>query len=676
MIKFIKNNNFFLPLKTLFILYLGFIAIFTLGRISLFALYFDRIQQSGTDYWLSFLYGLKMDTIVACVFLIIPAILLLLTPSFSKKFINQILRIYVLLSFLIFIYIENATFPFFEEFDVRPNQLFIDYLEYPKEVFGNIWASYKLEIFICSVLLGLFTYFYWRKSEAFFINTLEVSYVKRAALFIPVVLILFIGIRSSFGHRGANISDAMYTTSNLVNEVTKNSFYAIGYAFYSQKKHGVDVKRYGKMPIAEVYQRMGKRLDIDPLSCKTPFMRNVKTNFKRDKPKNLVIFIQESLGAQFVGALNGSPEESITPNIDLLSKESVNFTNLYSNGTRSIRGLAALTSGFLPVPGKGVLKRNKSQKDFFTVAQLLKPYGYHSLFVYGGEKRFDNMASWFYGNGFDEIIDEKMFVDPGFHGIWGVSDEDLVKRSNNEFKNLYERDQPFVSVMFSTTNHTPFEFPDGRIELVKGVEKNSVENAIKFADYSIGLFFDIAKKEAYYKDTVFVVASDHNVRVYGDNLLPYEMFRIPGIILGDGIEPKEVNSVTMQPDVLATALDLIGIDNLHYPILGQSIYNKHKKEMSLMQFHEMYGLRVDDEIAIIQPEMPPITMKIKNEKLIKTEQNTELEQDALAFVIGINDLYQTKHYRPFLQDDCLNLKTTLNPSIKNNKTSFTGAVAE
>lgn len=648
-----KKNSFLNPLKKLLLLYLGFIAVFTLGRLSLFVLYFDRIHQSGTDYWWSFIYGLKMDTIVACVFLIIPAILLLLTPSFSKKLVSQALRIYVLITFLIFIYIENATFPFFEEFDVRPNALFIDYLEYPKEVLGNIWASYKLEIFIATILLSLFAYFFWRNTKNLFLDVFEVSYLKRVALFVPMFFIIFIGIRSSFGHRPANISDAVFTNNNLVNEVTKNSFYSIGYAFYSQKKSGADVKQYGKMPIAEVYQRMGKRLDIQPDNCKTPFMRSVKTNFKRNKPKNLVIFIQESLGAQFVGALNDGVNEGITPNLDRLSKESVNFQQLYSNGTRSIRGLAGLTAGFLAVPGQGVLKRNKSQKDFFTVAQLLKPYGYHSVFIYGGEKRFDNMASWFYGNGFDEIIDEKMFVDPGFHGIWGVSDEDLVKRSNDEFKQLHEKNKPFVSVMFSTTNHTPFEFPDGRIDLVKGVEKNSVKNAIKFADYSIGLFIDMAKKEKYYKDTIFVIASDHNVRVYGDDLLPFNMFRIPGLILGDGVEPKAVSRLTMQPDVLATALDLIGIDDMQYPILGQSIYSDHKKDMSLMQFHQMYGLRVGEEIAIVQPEMKPVTMKIENQKLVESTPNRELEQDALAFVVGINDLYQTKQYRPVLAQDCL-----------------------
>lgn len=644
---------FWLPVKKLITLYLGLILIFTLGRIGLFALYYDRISDSGTNYWLSFLYGLKMDTMSACLLLSIPAILMLLLPAFLKAVGSFSLRFYFLIVFMLAIYLENATFPFFEEFDVRPNALFINYLEYPKEVLGNIWATHKLEIFVSTVMLIIFSFWYMRKTKDYFNDIYDIAYWKRVLLFLPVLVILFIGVRSSFGHRAANISDATYTKSHLVNEVTKNTIYAIGYAYYSQKKTSVDVNHYGKMPVDEVYQRMGKRLDIEPNKCTVPFARSVSTNHPQTKPKNLVIFVQESLGAQFVGALNGvDGEKGITPNLDRLSEEGIWFNDLYSNGTRSIRGLAGLIGGFLPVPGKGVLKRNKSQKDFFTVAQLLKPYGYHSLFVYGGEKRFDNMASWFYGNGFDEIIDEEMFVNPGFHGVWGVSDEDLVKRSNDEFKALYAKDQPFVSVMFSTTNHTPFDFPEGRIELIEGVEVNSVKNAIKFADYAIGLFVDLARKEDYYKDTVFVVASDHNVRVYGDDLLPYTMFRIPGLIFGEGIEPKKIDRLTMQPDILATALDLIGIDDLKYPILGKSIFEDHKKDISLMQFHDMYGLRVGDEIAIIQPKEGVVTMKIEGGKLVEAPQNEELEKDVLAFVIGLNDLYQKQLYKPVTKKDC------------------------
>ncbi len=645
--------RFWLPIKKLVTLYLGLVTIFFLGRLALFGLYYDRISQSGTEYGWSFLYGLKMDTIVACFFLIIPTIVILLLPSFLRKVANGFLRVYFLLVFLAVIYIENATFPFFAEFDVRPNALFIDYLEYPKEVLGNIWASYKPEILISTLMLLVFSVWYWKKTVHYFNAVYDVTWWKRTALFLPMFVILFIGIRSSFDHRPANISDATYTSSHLVNEVTKNSIYAIAYAYYTQKTTSVDVSRYGEMNIDEAFQRMGKQLDLDPKRCSIPFARPVTSQHKQTKPKNLVIFIQESLGAQFVGVLNGeNGEKGITPNIDRFSEQGIQFNSLYSNGTRSIRGLAGLVGGFLPVPGKGVLKRNKSQKDFFTVAQLLKPYGYYSLFVYGGEKRFDNMGSWFYGNGFDQIIDEPDYDNPNFHGIWGVSDEDLVIRANQEFVKLHQKKQPFVSVMFSTTNHTPFDFPDGRIELVKGVEKHSVKNAIKFADYAVGKFIDQARKEAYYKDTIFVVAADHNVRVYGDDLLPFTMFRIPAFILADGVEPKKVDRLTMQPDVLASALDLIGIDNLHYPILGRSIFENHKKDMSLMQFHEMYGLRVGDEIAIIQPKENPVTMNIKNGRLVSTEHNLELEKDVLAFVIGLNELYQKKQFKPVTAKDC------------------------
>ncbi|MEE9446729.1 MAG: LTA synthase family protein, partial [Arenicellales bacterium] len=567
------------------------------------------------------------------------------------KLADFFLRVYILLVFLIFIYIENATFPFFEEFDVRPNALFINYLEYPKEVFGNIWVSYKPELFISSLMLIAFSVWFWQRSKHFFLEVYTLSYAKRALLFLPIFIVLFIGIRSSFAHRPANISDATYTNSHLVNEITKNSMYAIGYAYYSQKTAAFDLSRYGHMSTEEAYQRMGARLDIEPNRCSIPFAREVISPFKMDKPKNLVIFIQESLGAQFVGALGGA--QGITPNLDQLSEQGLWFNNLYSNGTRSIRGLAALTAGFLPVPGKGVIKRNKSQKDFFSVAQLLKPYGYESLFIYGGEKRFDNMASWFYGNGFDEIIDEEKFINPNFHGIWGVSDEDLVLRANQEFVARHARQQPFVSVMFSTTNHTPFEFPEGRIELIDGVEKNSVENAIKFADYAIGDFIKQARKENYYKDTIFLIASDHNVRVYGDDLLPFNLFKIMGLILGENVPTQQVSRLTMQPDLLATALDLIGIEKLRYPILGHSIFQNHQKDISLMKFHQMYGLRVGDDIAIIQPELEAVTMKIQDGHLVNAPHQPELEQDALAFIIGTNALYQNQAYRPVLAQDCL-----------------------
>ena len=436
----------------------------------------------------------------------------------------------------------------------------------------------------------------------------------------------------------------MYSSSRLVNEITKNSIHSIGYAIYSNKKHNANkvIKQYGKMDIQEAIKRVKKRLHIQSINKKFPFSRKVKTHFKTNHPKNLIIFLQESLGCQFVEAFGG--EKGITPNINKLSKEGILFKNLFSNGTRSIRGIAGSVSGIFSIPGKGVVKRNKSQNNFFTISSLLKPYGYHTMFLYGGESRFDNMRGWFSGNGFDKIIDESSFKHPNFVGTWGVSDEDLVNRANKEFKKLHEKKQKFAAVMFSTSNHTPFDFPDNKIKLINGVPKKSVKNAVKFADFAIGKLIKNAKKEHYYKDTIFVIVADHNVRVYGDDMIPVNMFHIPAIILGGGITPKVYNKLSTQPDVLATALDLIGID-LKYPILGKSIFDNDKKEISLMQFNTFYGLRAKDKIAIIRPNKKPLTFIYKNEHLVKSSfEDIELEKDCLAFILTLNYLYNEKLY--------------------------------
>ena len=629
-------------LKELFYLYLLFIAIFFVGRLSLFILYYDRIVEANVNHWYSFVLGLQMDTIIASVILVIPVLLLFTLPRQLAVPTRKFLRIYFLLFLLVAVYIENATFPFIAEFDVRPNDIFINYLEYPKEVLGNIWATYKLELFIASVMLFAVAWLYWKRTETLFEKSFDAPWWMRLLLVIPLSALLFIGIRSSFSHRAANISTAVYTNSHLVNEITKNSLFAIGYAYYSQKQHGTNISKYGKMDLDEAYTRVSNQLRIPVGDRKHPFYRAVPTHFKSERPKNLVIFLQESLGAQFVGALGN--DEGITPNIDRLSKESIFFDNLYSNGTRSVRGIAGSVSGILAVPGKGVLKRNKSQNGFFTVASLLKPHGYHSSFIYGGVSNFDNMRSWFMGNGFDAIIDQPYYKDPAFLGVWGVCDEDLVVRANAEFAKMHQAEKPFVSVLFSTTNHMPFEFPEGRIELLPGEPKNGVKNAIKFADYAIGKLIDDAKKEDYFDDTVFMIISDHNVRTYGDDLVPVNMYHIMGMLLGGGITPKHVEKLSSQPDVLATALDTIGLD-LSYPILGKSIFEDSEKAMALMQFHDMYALRNGSVVAIVQPNKKPLTFSFDGEHLHDSEHNQTLEQDTVAFVHVLNDLYQNRLYK-------------------------------
>jgi hypothetical protein len=127
-------------------------------------------------------------------------------------------------------------------------------------------------------------------------------------------------------------------------------------------------------------------------------------------------------------------------------------------------------------------------------------------------------------------------------------------------------------------------------------------------------------------------------------MVPVDMFHIPALILGGDIEPFKYEKIATQPDVLATVLDLIGLD-LSYPILGHSIFSDDKQNISLMQFHTAYAFRVDDEVAIIRPNKKPLTFLYENKHLVATSHNEELEKDALAFVITLDNLYQNKLYK-------------------------------
>ncbi|MFY4844793.1 LTA synthase family protein [Aliarcobacter butzleri] len=629
-------------IKELFKVYLLFVALFLIGRFFFYLLYFERFNDiSFFESLLTFIYGLRMDTIVICIILVIPTIFLAITPKIFSNFISKFLSIYILFFLLIALFIECASFPFFAQYDLRPNYLFIEYLEYPQEVTSLLFKDYKFQ-FIAVFILIISTIRIYSKSK--FINFEQVfkqNYISRILILAPILLVLFLGIRSSLGHRPVNISDALYSTNRVINEITKNSLHSLGYAYYSNKKAENNISKYGKIDIKEAYKVASLAIGINYKDEKKPFYREVKSKLASKKQKNLVIFIEESMGAQFTGFIG---KQNFTPNLDNLAQDYLSFTNLYSNGTRSVRGLAALTSGTLPINGIEVIKRNKSQEGYFTIASLLKPYGYKSSFIYGGEARFDNMKGWYLGNGFDEVIEQKDFTNPIFTSTWGVSDEDLVIKANEKFKSYYENKEKFVSVMFSSSNHMPFELPDGKIEFEKNIPKTSVENAIKYADFAIGKFFELAKKEDYFKDTVFVVIADHNVRVYGDQIVPIDMFQIPAVIVSSDIPHQIFTNLTSQSDVLATALDLIGID-LSYPILGNSIFKDNKKNINLMIFDEIYAYRKEDKVAILVPNMPIKTYLYKDKKLIEIENDLVLEKEALALIYVLDDMYKNKSYK-------------------------------
>ena len=616
-------------------------AVFSISRIVLTLAYWDRVKEVDNFWWL-FPIGLRMDVIALSLVLLIPSVLLLLLPNIKHRISKIVLATLLTTLGCFMVFMEAASLPFVQQFDSRPNRLFVDYLQYPQEILGMIWKIHKLEIFITLALLFASGRWVWRTTQRLLDEHHVWSWTHRLAVLPLVLLLLVAGARSSFGVRPANISTAAFSPDHLVNELALNSVYTVGYAVYQRRDETDAVKLYGSMPLDDASARV-RRQSLLPTESFTnsayPTLHNAVSTHPRQRPYNLVIFLQESLGAEYVGTLGGKP---LTPNIDALSKEGLLFTQLYSTGTRTVRGIEATLTGFFPTPSASVLKLGRSQTGFFTVAELLRRAGYATEFIYGGASHFDNMASFMLGNGVQTVIDEGAFKQPEFHSTWGVSDEDLVRRANDTF--VAHGDQPFFALMLSTSNHEPFEYPAGRIELYEQ-PGNTVNNAIKYADYAIGEFFRLAKKEKYFQNTVFAVVADHNTRVYGVDLVPINKFHIPGLIIGPGVKPQRYDKIASQVDLLPTLLDLIGM-NAEHPMMGQNIFTlpPDYPGHAIMQYNNEHAFMLGDQVVIHEPYKPAQQFRYAGERLAKMPMDPELERDALAHVVLPYLLYNERRY--------------------------------
>ena len=636
-----KNLRYLKPIFSFFLIGLS---ITTISRILLFFVFKERVVENP-NYGQLFLIGLRFDLILMCYIAFLPTVLISLLPDSVLKHFKKFFNIYFIFFLFLFLLMELSTLDFINQYDTRPNRLFLDYLIYPKEVVGTLLKSYLPSLIITTILLGIALFFAFKHGKKIF-YPIDFKYKTKLFLFPVVAFFLFFGARGSLtSKRPINASNAIFCSDQMTNSLGLNSLYTVAFAAYSMKNEG-DVKKYGKMDELEAYTRVKKYMDVTEfIPGEVPFLHLQKPDAPQPK-YNVVIFLQESLGAEYVGCLNGLP---LTPELDKLSKEGLLFTNLYCTGTRSVRGIEQVTAGFLPNPSESIVKLGGSQQGFFTLADAFGRQNYDTSFIYGGMANFDNMASFFNGNGFKNIIDETDFDKDGkkyaMKGTWGYSDEDLAVKANEYYKNL--RNKPFFSLMFSTSNHEPFEFPDGRIDLYEQ-PKNTVHNAMKYADFSIGKFFELAKKEAYFKNTIFVVIADHNTRTYGKNLVPVNKFHIPALIIAPNVEKGiTYDNLASQMDIPSTVLALSGITT-KTPMPGRNLLKlpKETKGRTIMLFHETYAFRVEDDIVILNPNAKPLQFKVKSDtELIPVALNEELAKDALAHIVASSNLYKKRVYK-------------------------------
>ncbi len=619
----------------------------TISRLGLGLWQLERVDAvSGWQEML--LQGIRVDVATLCWVWGVPAVLtqLLAGPHAPGRLWMQLIRIWLTLGLWLMLFLEISTPAFVTEYGVRPNRLYVEYLIYPKEVLSMLWAGRKGELLLAVIFSGAVLGGGWWLSGRLVRDLSFPRWYWRPAFALLILAVGFLGARSSLGHRALNPAMVAFADDPLVNALTVNSAYSL---FFAIKQMGAEEDAsqfYGKMAdhqVLDIVREESGRPLGDFTSADLP-SQTFNTASYQGKPKNLVILLQESLGAQFVGSLGGLP---LTPNIDALSKEGWAFEQLYATGTRSVRGIEAVLTGFTPTPAQAVVKLGKSQTNFFTIADLLKQRGYDTSFIYGGESHFDNMRSFFLGNGFTTIVEQKDFKNPVFEGSWGASDEDLMAKANETFAAQHKEGKPFFSLVFSSSNHDPFEFPDNRIALYEQ-PKQTRNNAAKYADYAVGEFFKKARASDYWQDTLFLVIADHDSRVGGASLVPIPRFHIPGVILGDGIAPRKDPRIVSQIDMAPTLLSLMGI-SADYPMLGKDLTRMPADwpGRAIMQYDKNFALMRGRDVVILQPERAPegFIYEDATETLTPAQQPGAMKDAALGLVLWGSLAYQQGLYR-------------------------------
>ncbi|WP_417527416.1 LTA synthase family protein [Marinomonas shanghaiensis] len=640
-------SRVFSPLKPYLLFLVITLFCFSLSRLLLMVWKYERIDSVG-DWFTILGFGLRIDIASISYIIGIPAVISLLISGIP--YINRIwdffTRIWLTCTFVLLIFMELSTPAFIEEYSLRPNRLFVEYLLYPKEVFSMLIEGHKITLLITTLLTTLtviLAYQFFRKKSI--VNQPQPKWFERPILVVIIFCFAFLGARSSLQHRPINPSYTAFTNDPLVNSLTLNSTYSLLYAVSQMADEVSSFELYPKMDQDRVTAEIHKAMGIEKsqfTSAELPTLHKQQATLHFDRPKNLVIILEESLGAQFVGSLGGLP---LTPEYDKLVPEAWSFNNLYATGTRSVRGIEAVITGFVPTPARSTVKLPNSQTNFFTIAKLLAKQGYDTNFIYGGGAHFDNMKTFFLGNGFNSIIEEKDFINPEFIGSWGVSDEDLFTKANQDFIQKSKTGKPFFSLVFSSSNHDPFEFPDNKIELYN-TPKATRENAVKYADHAIGHFFRLAKQEDYWKDTVFLVVADHDARTTRSELVPIPSFHIPALIIGDGIKPKNDSRLASQIDLAPTLLSLIGVDSEH-PMIGQDLtkVGDDYSGRAIMQFNENQAFLKDGKVVILQPKKPPTTFTYLNSTLVPTNDiSDDLINQAIAHPLLGTWLYNEKRY--------------------------------
>lgn len=582
------------PMRYLLLLSGCWLAIFLITRGVLLA---THLEEAGNNWLPVFGIGLLYDLgFLTYAGVPLSLYLLLCPPALWRRRGHQwFLQGLLTVSLFAMLFTAVAEWLFWDEFGVRFNFIAVDYLVYSDEVLNNVLESYPIGILLSAIALAAIVLsLVLRKPFNAAMSAALPSLGGRIATFAGLMLLAGLSLQllnqdsprgqggNAYHHELASNGPYQFFAAFRNNELDYQQFYA------SQPANVV-----AKQLRTELTEPNATFIGLDPLDIR----RNIDNPGAVRKP-NIVLVTIESLSAKYLGS-NGDGR-NLTPNLDQLRKESLYFNNFYATGTRTDRGLEAITLAIPPTPGRSIVKRIGRESGFASLGQQLKGAGYDSVFLYGGRGYFDNMNAFFSGNGY-RVVDQSSVneTDIHFKNAWGMADEDLYRETLKLADADYAQQKPFLLQLMTTSNHRPYTYPEGRIDIKSG---NGRDGAVKYTDYAIGQFLKAARQRPWFDNTIFVFVADHTAGSAGKEDLPITNYQIPLFIYAPMlIEAREDLQLASQIDLAPTLLGLLNLD-YQSTFFGRNLLQENPlPPRVVVGNYQHLGLFDGKDLAILSP---------------------------------------------------------------------------
>ncbi|MEP7096087.1 MAG: LTA synthase family protein [Dokdonella sp.] len=489
------------------------------------------------------------------------------------------------------LFVAASEFVFWNEFGVRFNFIAVDYLVYTTEVIGNIRQSYPIGSWL-GLLVVITVIVMWLSRRGLRASDGDTRFWQRGTVALVWLLLTVISVYAVSGAQKDR------TDNNYVNELAGNGIYQFFSAF---RNSHLDYERfYLTLPEDTAFSSVRDMLKTPEATYVSNDLHDLTREIRRVGPEqhlNVVLISVESLSSDFLGTFGN--KKNLTPFLDGLVDQSLFFDKVYANGTRTVRGLEALTLSVPPTPGDSLLKTTHNE-NLFSLGDIFNDRGYQSDFVYGGYGYFDNMNYFFSHNGYRTVDRTAIPKGTPIHSqnVWGVADEDLYTLALGQMDAINKDGKPFFVHIMTTSNHRPFTFPTDRVAPPQG----SRDGAVAYTDWSIADFIKRARAKPYFDDTVFVITADHDASSAGKTSVPINRYHIPlWIYAPKHIQPRRVDRLMGQVDIAPTVLGLLNFSYRSRFFGYDLIQLEPGRERAFPATYEKLGYLRDDVLTVLEP---------------------------------------------------------------------------